>query len=350
MPSADARNENEQADAAGAINQNASEMPALGGGIESQNEAINSKPSEQPVEDQQKDAANKEGKDEADAEKQNEVGVTAGEAAEKDQKATDEGQTATTVPDSESKDIVAASATPEKPKKPKMTDWADDDSDYDEEEEFNYNKQQDNDEGPCEDDHIKLDSPSYKARDGRRVNRKMQSKNEYGANDDLQFLTEEINGRTNGEDGGPNYHRGKDESKEAELKEDGYQRPGYEDSEYQRSQNDDSQTARSQSNQGAIGSGTYYGSGGGQRSGNYYGSGRGTGHRYQRDQNDRGGAPFGGEGTRSSFRGSRGRGHYQGRGGGGPGGGRGGYSSRGNYEKQGSSSQQGYDDRDKYRG
>lgn len=45
------------------------------------------------------------------------------------------------MPDSSSKDVGTANhPTPEKPRKPKMNDWADDDSDYDDEEEFNYNK------------------------------------------------------------------------------------------------------------------------------------------------------------------------------------------------------------------
>ena len=71
----------------------------------------------------------------------------------------DEAQT-TTVPDSESKEALAANPTPEVPKKPKMADWADDDSEYDEEEEFNYNKQPGEDEDPCEDDHVKVGKSS----------------------------------------------------------------------------------------------------------------------------------------------------------------------------------------------
>lgn len=164
-----------------------------------------------------------EGKDEAKAaETAKEEAAAAGSGQgtpQKDQKAAaDEGQTATTVPDSGSKDLVPANETPEKPKKPKMNDWADDDSDYDEEEEFNYNKQPDNDEGPCEDDYIKAGTSPYKSRDAQRARAKMTypSNNEQSnPGDDLQFLTAEIN-RSN--EDGPS-RSGKDESKEAELKE-----------------------------------------------------------------------------------------------------------------------------------
>ena len=63
---------------------------------------------------------------------------------------------------------MAANPTPEAPKKPKMADWAEGDSDYDEEEEFNYNKQPGEEEDPCEDDHVKFGS-GYKSRDGQKA-------------------------------------------------------------------------------------------------------------------------------------------------------------------------------------
>lgn len=68
----------------------------------------------------------------------------------------DDGQATTTVPESSGKDAVNANPTPEKPKKMKMADWAEDDSDYDEEEEFNYSKKDSDEEGPCEDDNIRV--------------------------------------------------------------------------------------------------------------------------------------------------------------------------------------------------
>lgn len=68
----------------------------------------------------------------------------------------DDGQATTTVPESSGKDAVNSNPTPEKPKKMKMADWAEDDSDYDEEEEFNYSKKDSDEEGPCEDDNIRV--------------------------------------------------------------------------------------------------------------------------------------------------------------------------------------------------
>ena len=137
------------------------------------------------------------------------------------------------MPESEGKDL-GATRTPEKPKKPKMADWADDDSEYDEEdeeEEFNYDKQQDDEEGPCEDDHVKVGALSYKGRDGQRSHRKAhqydnEQASQENAGDDLQFLHQQIN-QTN--DDGPNRSRGQEEFKAAEMEDEGHQRSEHQD-------------------------------------------------------------------------------------------------------------------------
>jgi len=101
-----------------------------------------------------------------------------------------EGQAAATTPATSVAEAAPATGAPAQSRKPAMKDWGEDDSDYDEDE----------NEGPCEDDHVQVGSSHYKAaaRDGQR-NQKVAGSHAAdrppteGAGDDLQFLNAAIN-------------------------------------------------------------------------------------------------------------------------------------------------------------
>ena len=100
-----------------------------------------------------------------------------------------EGKADATIPVTSVAEAAPATGAPAQSRKPAMKDWGEDDSDYDEDE----------NEGPCEDDHVQVGSSHYKAvaRDGQR-GQKLAGSRATGrlptesAGDDLQFLNAEI--------------------------------------------------------------------------------------------------------------------------------------------------------------